>query len=352
MLGKKNKPFFVAEISSNHNGVFENAKKLIVAAKNGGADAVKLQTYTPKTMTVNSSKKYFLIKEGLWKGYKLWDLYKKANTPYSWHKNLFNFGKNIGIKVFSTPFDENAVDFLEKINCPYYKLASFEMNDYPLLKKIVSTKKPIIISTGMASLKEIAEVYKKAQEYGAKKISLLYCVSNYPSRITDFNFYNIKIMKKKFNCEIGFSDHSQNFDIAAAASKAGATIFEKHICLKNVKALDHEFSINQNEIKLYKKTILKPILKSNLYKKLLGKRKFTRKKTEKISKKFRRSIFVIKKIKKGEIFSEKNIKKIRPGYGLSPTYYDKIIGKISNSSIKPNEPLAFRHLKIKYKNVG
>ena len=349
MLGKKNKPFFVAEISSNHNGVFGNAKKLILAAKLGGASAVKLQTYTPKSMTVNSSKKYFIIRKGLWKGYNLWDLYKKANTPYSWHKRLFNYGKSIGIKVFSTPFDEKAVDFLEKLNCPLYKVASFEMNDLPLIKKIISTNKPLIISTGMASLKEISNIYFKAKEYGAKKISLLYCVSNYPSKITDFNFNNIKIMKKKFNCEIGFSDHSQNLDVAAAASRAGATIFEKHICLKNIKALDYEFSINQDQILSYKKTINKPNLKlnSNLFKKLLGKKTFTRKKTEIDSKKFRRSIFVVKKIKKGNYFSSNNIRKIRPGYGLSPSFYEDIIGKVATCEIKPNEPLTVKMFKGK-----
>ena len=352
MLGKKNKPFFVAEISSNHNGVFKNAKKLIQAAKFGGADAVKLQTYSPKTMTVNSSKKYFIIKDGLWKGYKLWDLYKKANTPYSWHKKLFSYGRKIGIKVFSTPFDEGAVDFLEKINCPFYKVASFEMNDFPLIRKIISTNKPLIISTGMASLKEISKVYLKAKDYGAKKISLLYCVSNYPSKISDFNLNNIKIMKKKFNCEIGFSDHSKDLSVAAAASKAGATIFEKHICLSGVKALDYEFSINQDQITSYKKTIFKPNLNLNLYKKLLGNRYFTRRKTEELSKKFRRSIFVTKKIKKGEYFSKSNLKKIRPGYGISPSFYDQIIGQVSSCSINPNEPLKKKHLKNKIKNVN
>ena len=351
MLGKKNKPFFVAEISSNHNGVFKNAKKLIKAAKIGGADAVKLQTYSPKTMTVNSSKNYFIIKEGLWKGYKLWDLYKKANTPYSWHKKLFSYGKKIGITVFSTPFDESAVDFLEKMDCPFYKVASFEMNDLPLIKRIVSTNKPLIISTGMASLKEISDVYLKAKEYGAKKISLLYCVSNYPSKISDFNFNNIKIMKEKFNCEIGFSDHSKNLMVAEAASKAGATIFEKHICLKNVKSLDYEFSISQDQISLYKKAIIKPNLNSTSYKKLLGKKSFTRRKTEEMSKKFRRSIFVTKKIKKGDYFSKKNLKKIRPGYGISPSFYDEIIGQVSNYTINPNEPLTKKHLKTKIKNV-
>ena len=342
MLGNKNKPFFIAEISSNHNGSLINAKKLINVAKKNGADVVKLQTYTPKTMTVNSKKKYFQIKSGLWKGYSLWDLYKKAHTPYKWHKSLFNYGKIIGIKVFSTPFDETAVTFLEKLNCPFYKLASFEMKDIPLIKKIASTKKRLIISTGMASLDEISYSFYKAKQFGAKKITLLYCVSNYPSKINDFNLNNIKILKKKFKCEVGFSDHSTDHKIAAAAINAGATMIEKHICLKNISTLDSEFSINEDEIFEFRKSInnSKEISKKNPhYKKLLGKKYFFRNKSENKSKKFRRSIFVIKSIKKGEKFNFRNIKKIRPGYGISPIFFDQIIGKKSPYNFNSNEPL-------------
>ena len=347
-MQSKKKIFLVAEISSNHNGSFYNAKKLIKAAKDGGANAVKLQTYTPNSMTINSNKKYFIIKEGLWKGYKLWDLYNKAKTPYSWHKHLFEYGRKIGIKVFSTPFDEKAVDFLEKLNCPFYKVASFEMNDLPLIKKIISTKKPIIISTGMASLKEISYVYNKAKEYGAKKITLLYCVSNYPANLSDFNFNNIKIMKKKFKCEIGFSDHSTDYSVAAAAYKAGATIFEKHICLKGVKSLDYEFSINQDQISEYKKRIIDPKFFNNQpisLKKLLGSKKFKRKKSEDKSKQFRRSLFVVKDIKKGEIFTTKNLKKIRPGLGVHPSLFEKIISLKSPINLKSGEPLSLKILK-------
>jgi pseudaminic acid synthase len=345
---KKNKPFFVAEISSNHNGNINYAKQLIRAAKVGGADAVKLQTYKPSTMTVNSKEKYFLIKNGLWKNYTLWDLYSKAQTPYKWHKTLFNYAKKIGIKIFSTPFDEKAVDFLEKLNCPFYKVASFEMNDLSLIKKIISTKKPIIISTGMSSLKEIEYIYKKTIEYGAKKIYLLYCVSNYPSQISDFNFNNILIMKKKFKCEIGFSDHSKDFKIPSLAAALGAVLIEKHICLKKVKALDYDFSINEEQIEEYRIAINNKKLvpkKSKLFKKLMGKKKFFRNKSENDSKKFRRSIFVIKNIKKGDFFSNKNIKRIRPGYGISTVYFDKIIGKKSNMTIKANEPLRKKMIK-------
>ena len=354
MLGKINKPFFIAEISSNHNGNILNAIRLIKIAKKNGADAVKLQTYTPDSMTVNSRKKYFIIKKGLWKGFSLWDLYKRAHTPYKWHRELFNYGKKIGIKIFSTPFDDKAVNFLEKLNCPFYKVASFEMTDIPLIKKIVSTNKRIIISTGMASIDEIAFSFNKAKEFGAKKITLLYCVSNYPSKTSDFNLNNINILKKKFKCEIGFSDHSTDNKIAAAAINAGATVIEKHISLKDINALDSDFSINEDEISDFRNTInsskKKVSVNKSFYKKLLGKKYFFRNKSEDDSKVFRRSIFVIRKITKGEKFSKRNIKKIRPGYGLQPIFFDNLIGKKSPISLKAYEPLPkniIQKLKIK-----
>ncbi len=348
MLGKKNKPFLVAEISSNHNGKLKNAFKLIDNAKKFGADAIKLQTYTPSSMTVNSKKKYFMIKKGLWKGYNLWNLYKKANTPYSWHKKLFKYSKKIGIKIFSTPFDEKSVDFLENLNCPFYKVASFEMSDLPLIKKIVSTKKHIIISTGMSSLNEIEYTYNAAKKYGAKSISLLYCVSNYPSKISDFNLNNIKIMKKKFKCEIGFSDHSNDFRVASMAVRMGATIVEKHIRLKNVNSLDYDFSIDGKDIKKYKDFLnnKKKNKKDMLfYKNLLGKNYFFRNKSENQSKMFRRSIFAIKDIKKGDLFNKKNIRNIRPGHGISPVFYERILGQKCSFKIKKNEPLTKFFLK-------
>lgn len=342
MLGKINKPFLVAEISSNHNGNINNAIRLIKLAKKSGANAIKLQTYTPKTMTLNSKKKYFKINDGIWKGYYLWNLYKKAYTPYVWHKTLFDYGKKIGIKVFSTPFDESAVSFLEKLKCPFYKVASFEMTDLPLIKKIVKTKKRVIISTGMASLDEISFTYKKAKSFGAKNIILLYCVSNYPSKISDFNLNNIKILKKKFKCEVGFSDHSTDPRVAAAAVKAGATVIEKHISLKNINTLDSDFSINEDEILNFRKAINNPehyCVDKSFYKKLLGKNYFFRNKTENKSKKFRRSIFVIKNINKGDIFNSRNIRKIRPGYGVSSIYFEEILGKMSPYKLKAQEPL-------------
>jgi len=329
----KNFPFLIAEISANHNGSLNLAKKLIKCAKKNGANAAKLQTYTPDTMTIKSKKKEFQIKNGLWKGYSLWDLYKKAHTPLKWHKELFDYGKKIGIKIFSSPFDETAVDFLEKLKCPIYKVASFEMTDIPLIKKIASTNKPMIISTGMANLNEIELTYKTAKQYGAKDITLLYCVSNYPSKVKDFNLNNIKILKEVFKCKVGLSDHSQDEKVAIAAIAAGAEVIEKHIALDNQKkGLDIEFSLKGKNIMKFRKTI-------DAAYQLLGKKKFYRNKSENKNIIFRRSIFITENIKKGNRFSKHNIRRIRPGYGVAPIYYEKLIGKKSPYDLFRGDPV-------------
>ena len=328
-----NKVFFIAEISANHCGSFTLAKKLIKCAHKNGADAVKLQTYTADTMTIKSNNDYFKIKEGIWKGYSLWDLYNKAHTPLKWHKQLFDYGKDLGIKVFSTPFDHSSVDFLEKLKCPMYKIASFEMTDLNLVKKISQTKKPIIISTGMASIEEISTTMKVARTNGAKNITLLYCVSNYPSSIDDFNLNNIKILKDKFKCKVGISDHSTDNRVAISAAASGAEVIEKHIALENQKeGFDIDFSIKGKEIKKLRDDI-------DISYRLLGKNYFYRNKTENKSKVFRRSIFATKDIKKGEKFSNDNIRVIRPGYGLAPKYLNQILNKKSPINILKHEPL-------------
>ena len=342
----KNKiPFFVAEISANHCGNINLAKKLIKCAKDNGADAAKLQTYTADTMTIQSNKKYFKIKNGLWKGYDLWNLYNEAHTPLEWNKKLFDYGKKLGITIFSTPYDETAVNLLEKLKCPMYKVASFEITDLLLIKKISQTKKPIIISTGMASMEEIELAYRTAKNYGAKDITLLYCVSNYPSKNTDFNLNNIKILKNKFKCRVGLSDHSKDNRVAIAAVAAGAEVVEKHIALdKQKKGLDIEFSLKGKEIKKFKEDI-------NLAYNLLGKKYFFRNKSEKKSKIFRRSIFATENIKKGEKFNNQNIRRIRPGYGLEPKYYEKLIGRKSPITLDKGQPLKkFILYKLKINN--
>ncbi len=330
---KNHRPYLVAEISANHCGNFALAKKLIKCAKINGADAVKLQTYTADTMTIKSNKNYFKIKNGLWKGYQLWDLYKKAHTPFNWHDKLFKYARSLKIEIFSTPFDESSVDFLEKLNCPFYKVASFEMTDLPLIKKIAKTKKPMIISTGMASLEEIKTTFDIAKRNGAKDISLLYCVSNYPSKIQDFNLNNIKILKNKFKCKVGFSDHSNDTKVAMAAVACGAEIVEKHIALDNQKkGLDIKFSLKGKQIREFRHDI-------DLAYSLLGKNYFYRSLTEKKSKIFRRSIFAVRNIKKGEKFSSINIRRIRPGFGLEPKYFNKLINKKSPHNLSKGEPL-------------
>jgi pseudaminic acid synthase len=329
----RNKVYFIAEISANHCGNFKLAKKLIKCAKINGADAVKLQTYTADTMTIKSNTKYFKINKGLWKGYNLWDLYNKAQTPLEWHKELFKYAKSLNINIFSTPFDISAVDFLEKLNCPIYKIASFEMTDLNLVKRVSQTKKPIIISTGMANLKEIETTFETAKRYGAKDITLLYCVSNYPSKISDFNLNNIKILKDKFKCKVGISDHSTDNRVAIASVAIGAEVIEKHIALNNQKkGFDINFSLKGKKIKKFRDDI-------DITFKLLGKNIFFRNKSEDKSKIFRRSIFTTKDIKKGEKFTKNNIRVIRPGYGAEPKYYNKILNKKSPMDLFKDEPL-------------
>lgn len=332
-------PFFVAEISANHNGSLQNAKKLINIAKKYGADAVKLQTYTPNTITIKSDKSDFKIKDGLWKGQTLWNLYEKAQTPFHWHRELFDYANKLKIICFSSPFDETAVDLLESLNCPFYKIASFEINHIPLIKKIAKTGKPIIISTGMANLKEIDLAYKVAKKNGAKEIILLYCVSNYPSKISDFNFNNIKILKERYNCKIGFSDHSINKKVVAAAIAAGAEVIEKHIALdRQKKGFDLAFSLKGRAIKDYVKTIRESYS-------MMGRNYFFRNKSENKNLKFRRSIYAVTDIKKHENFTKKNIKVIRPGYGVGPVYFEQLINKRSPFNIKSQTAIKKKILK-------
>ncbi len=329
----KKTPFFIAEISANHNGSLLHAKKLIKIAKKYGADAVKLQTYTPETLTIKCSKPDFKIRGGLWNRKTLWDLYTKAQTPFDWHKELFNYANKLKIICFSTPFDETAVDLLESLKCPFYKIASFEINHIPLIKKIAQTKKSIIISTGMSNLEEIDLAYKVAKKNGAKEIILLYCVSNYPSKISDFNLNNIRILKDRYNCKVGFSDHSTDNKVVAAAISAGAEVIEKHIALEDQKiGFDLAFSLKGKEIQDYSKVVKETSS-------MMGKKFFFRNKSEKQNLQFRRSIYAVFDIKKGEKLNKKNIRVIRPGYGIHPAYYEKLINKNSPFEIKSKTPL-------------
>jgi len=327
------KPFLIAEISANHNGSLKHAKKLIKCAKQNGADAVKLQTYDADMMTIKSNKKYFKIKSGIWKGQSLWNLYNKAKTPLTWHKSLFDYAKKLKILCFSTPFDLEAVDFLEKLNCPIYKIASFEMNYLQLIKKVAKTRKPMIISTGLASLNEIEKTIKIAKKYGAKNITLLYCVSQYPSSLEDFNLNNIEIMRKKFKCNIGLSDHSLDNRVMIASVANGVNVIEKHIALNNQKkGFDIKFALKGKEIKKFKSEMVKIF-------NLMGEKKFKRSKKEIKNLIFRRSVFATKDIKKGEKFSNKNIKIVRPNIGYQPEMFEKLINKKAKNNFFIGDPI-------------
>ena len=332
-------PSLIAEISANHNGSLKQAKQLITISKKYGADAVKLQTFDEKMMTLNSKKNSFLIKSGLWKGYSLWQLYKKAKTPFSWHAELFDYAKKIGIKCFSSPFNSTAVDFLEDLKCPIFKIASFEITDIPLIERIAKTKKPVILSTGLASIKEIDLAYRTLLKNGTKNIAILYCVSNYPSKIEDFNLKNITFLKKRYKCKIGLSDHSTDNRVAIAAVSLGAEIIEKHVALANQKkGLDLSFSLKGEEILSFKNDMKDTF-------NLLGRDNFLRKKIEKKNLVYRRSLFAVEEIKKGQKFSNNNLKSLRPKIGLDPIFIKKLLGKKSKIKIATNTPITSKILK-------
>ena len=338
LITKSSRPLLIAEISCNHCGSLKLAKKIIKEAKFRGADFVKFQTYEPKTMTLKSEKKIFKINKGLWKGKKLWDLYDKAKTPFDWQKKLFEYAKKLNISAFSTPYDESALDLLESLNCPIYKIASFELTDLPLIKKISETKKPVIISTGMASLKEIEEAIKILK--GKNKFIILYCVTNYPAKFEDFDLYNIKILQKKFGCFVGLSDHSNDNSIASLSVGMGAKIFEKHGALKNQpKSFDYDFSLKGEQISDFANTI-------NSAWKSIRKGKYKVSSSQEIMKKFRRSIFITKNVSKNEKITKNNIKVLRPnGKGLEPKYYDSVLGKKFKSNYISGTPLFKKYIK-------
>ncbi len=326
---KKKTPIIIAEMSGNHNGSLKQALKIVKEAAKAGADAIKLQTYTADTITLNSKNRDFIIhdKKSLWKKERLYNLYKKAHTPWSWHKKIFNLAKKLNIVCFSSPFDETAVDFLEKLNTPIYKIASFEITHLPLIKKVAETKKPIIMSTGLASKKEIKEAVRIAKKNGCPKVILLKCTSAYPASTGDSNLKTIIDLKKTFKCDVGFSDHTLGIGAALAAIATGASVIEKHFTLsKKDKGVDTAFSMDVSQLKLLVKEA-----KNAYYS--IGKINYKLSNSEKKSKIFRRSIYAKDNIKKGDLFTRKNIKVIRPAFGLQPKYYFKILGKKSKRNI-------------------
>jgi len=339
-IGIDKSPYMIAELSANHNGSLELAKKTILEAKKSGADAVKLQTYTADSMTIDSDKEDFLIKEGLWEGYKLFDLYEEASTPYNWHKDLFAFARKIGITLFSTPFDENAVDFLESLNTPAYKIASFELTDLDLISYAASKKKPILISTGMGSEKEIYEALEAARNVGCRDILLFHCISSYPAPTEQSNLKMIKKLRDHFKVEVGLSDHTIDNVASISAVSFGAVAFEKHFILdRSNKGPDSSFSIEPNELN-------KLIKDLNTAKIAQGKDDFTRSVVERKSMVFRRSLYFVNNLKLGQIISKKDIRKIRPGYGLSPKFLDQLIGKKVSRNVSRGERVTWDKISL------
>lgn len=331
--------FIVAEISGNHRGDVKRALKIIDAAAEAGVDAVKLQTYTPDTMTIDSHDRLFVVKTNpAWRGKTLYQLYQEAYTPWEWHKQLFAHAKKRGLLCFSTPFDESAVDFLEKLRTPLYKIASFEIVDIPLLRRIGRTKKPIIMSRGMASKEEIARAIRTLRKAGARDITLLHCVSAYPAKPVEMNLKTIPDLKRRFRVDVGLSDHTLSHDVAVAAVALGATVVEKHVTLKRSEGgPDAAFSLEPKELKALVKSI-------RTAEAALGKPTYTRSRNEKENIVFRRSLFVVKDIQKGERFTKHNVRSIRPGNGLAPRYYDSVLGKRAACGIKRGAPLSRKHI--------
>ncbi len=332
-ISRESEPYIIAELSANHNGSLEKAKNSIKAAKLAGADAVKIQTYTPDTMTIKCNKPDFLIKEGLWKGYTLYDLYAEAHTPFEWHEELFLYAKTIGLTLFSSPFDETAVELLNDLNVPAYKLASFELCDLPLIKCIARKKKPILMSTGMGSFDEINDAVKTAKENGCDDILLFHCISSYPTPVEEAKLKNLLFLKEKFEVEVGLSDHSFGNTAAIASIALGAVAIEKHFTLnRSEKSPDSEFSIEPSELSELKKITTQTWL-------ALGSSSFERPKIELKSKIFRRSLYFINDLKKGQVINTNDIRRIRPGYGISPKYEELIIGKKVSKNVSRGEPV-------------
>jgi pseudaminic acid synthase len=334
-LDSKSPPYIIAELSANHNGSLDRAKLSIKIAKECGVDAVKIQTYNPDTMTIDCDKDDFIIKDGLWNGYKLYKLYEEAHTPFEWHSELYRYANEIGITLFSTPFDETAVDLLETLNTPAYKIASFELTDLPLISYVAKKGKPMLISTGMASENEISEALETARSSGCNSLLLFHCISSYPAPIEQANIKQILNLKKTFNVSIGLSDHTIGNTTAIASIALGACAIEKHFTInRQEKGPDSEFSVEPSELKeLVKDT-------KNAWK-ALGNQSFSRPKAELSSKMFRRSIYFVSDIKSGEKIKETDIRRIRPGFGLPPKYFDKLIGKTLIKDVKRGEAVSW-----------
>ena len=335
LIGEGQPAYIIAEMSANHAGSIERAKEIIRAAKESGADCIKIQTYTPDTLTIDCSNEYFQVQNGTWEGENLYSLYGKAYTPWEWQKELKEEADRVGIDFLSTPFDKTAVDFLEELGVEFYKIASFEMIDLPLIRYVASKGKPVIMSTGMSSLEEIREAVEAVKQTGNENLILLKCSSAYPAEPADMHLKTISDMKERFQLPIGLSDHSMGSMSAVTAIALGACVIEKHFCLgREIENPDASFSMTPQEFKEMTDEVRK-------VEAALGKPVYGVSKQEESSMVFRRSVFVVKDIAQGETFTEENVRIIRPGYGMKPKYISDILGLKAAKELKRGTPLTF-----------
>lgn len=337
-IGPGHPPYVIAELSGNHNGSLDRALELVDAAKATGADAIKLQTYRADTITLNAHTEEFTIKGGLWDGRTLYDLYEQAHTPWDWHKPLFDRARAHDITIFSSPFDKTAVDLLENLNAPAYKVASFEVIDLPLIRYIASTGKPMIISTGIANDEEIAEAAQAARDGGCSEFCLLHCVSSYPAPPEDYNLATIPDMLQRFGVPVGLSDHTLDNTTAIASVALGASVIEKHFTLdRKGGGPDDSFSLEPKEFADLCRS-------AKVAWEAIGKVDYGHKSSEVGNVKFRRSLYFVKDLAAGEIVTEETVRSVRPGYGLPPKYFDRIIGMRAAYDIKANTPTSWEVL--------
>lgn len=331
-------PYIIAELSANHNGKLETAMRIIEEAKKAGADAVKLQTYKPDTITLNCDSEDFRIHGGLWDGRTLYELYEEAHMPWEWHAKLFDHAKKLDITIFSSPFDRTAVDLLEELNAPAYKIASFEAIDLPLIKYVAATGKPMIISTGMADADEIQEAITAAQEGGCKELAVLHCVSGYPAPAADYNLRTIPDMMQRYGLVIGLSDHTLDNTTAITSVALGASIIEKHFTLdRSAGGPDDSFSLEPRELEALCRD-------SRTAWAALGNVNYGRKSSELGNVQFRRSLYFVKSMKSGETISADCIRSVRPGFGVAPKYYEEIVGRKLKSDVDINTAVSFDFL--------
>ncbi len=337
-IGPDFPPYIIAELSANHNGDINRAFEILEMAKRCGADAIKLQTYTQDTLTIDCDKPDFKIEGGLWDGRTLYDLYTEAHMPWDWHKPLFAKAKELGITIFSSPFDTTAVDLLEELGAPAYKIASFEAIDLPLIEYVAKTGKPLIISTGMANKEEIQEAVETAKNAGCKELIVLHCVSGYPAPSGDYNLATIPDMAQRFDVLTGLSDHTIDNTTAIASVVLGACLIEKHVTLdRKGGGPDDSFSLEEPEL-------FQLCRDAKIAWEALGKVNYERKESEKGNLVFRRSLYVVKDVKAGEIFTHENIRSIRPGYGLAPKFSSQIIGKKAIGPLKKGTAMSFEFI--------